>query len=181
MDRSLRRQLLLVHAVVILLAVAIARSKWSFTGVMADAFVLSLAWFAYADLAFALSLLRPKAAGWALACIASLPLLAGLLVGISPFMVVVMFALHDMTPRKQAHLDRNYSYRITWYGAAFTSEGSEVRVFYHPTLAPFLEKEIFLKQVPTDDIHLERKKDVIIVHCPTEAENGTEDVNVALR
>ena len=186
LDRKRRKRLLLLHFMVILLAVVIVISPWSFTGVVADALLLVAAYYAYADLAFLVSLYGPRPLTWTLTVILLLPLLAAMALVTRSFSYGLALAIGEIVPSRQAALDRNYSYRIASYGGAATSRnGEEVRVFYHPTLAPFVEKQIFWKDFRDSSysrnaisVELGNAGRQIMIHCPRADDNHTGTRNI---
>jgi hypothetical protein len=70
-----RNWLLGVQAALCLLGTLVLASNWSFSGVIADAFVLFLGYLAYSGLAFIVSAIRPRALTWVVTAVAMIPTL----------------------------------------------------------------------------------------------------------
>jgi hypothetical protein len=165
-----RRNILVCLAVALLTGFAVVKSAWSFTGITADAAMLSLTFLAYFGLIFLLSLLPPRNWSWILTLICTLPLAVAVL----PLSFGMIFIVGDEVPRFEGKLTRNYSYQINWYGNATTThDGADVKILFHPWPLSFLEKEVFVKRFSDTDCSFDKLEvravpdsNHVLIDCP---------------
>lgn len=145
-----KRTFIALNLALIAIATLILTTKWSFSGLVADAIVLAAGYFAYTALLFLISLIKPKWLTWSVVGLGLIPTAVGVFLGIT--MLGLLFILGDMVPREEARLSRNYSYRISWYGGAIADhDGAELTILYHPTYLPFIEEELLKKDYEDSD------------------------------
>jgi hypothetical protein len=179
---SVRRLFLVANFSFLTIGGLILVTKWSFSGLAADAVALGAGYSAYTCLIFLISLRRPKALTWTIVGMGMIPTAIGVLLGVT--MLALFFVLGDLVPRKEAWLSRNYSYRITYYGGAMADhDGADLTVLYHPTLLPFVEKEIFRKQYEDSnyafaDLNVNFSGKQILILCPRSKSAEVETTRV---
>ncbi len=165
-----RRNILVFLISALLSGLVILKSPWSFSGILVDAAVLSLAVISYFGLVFLLSLLPPRRWTWVLTLIGTLPIAIALL----PLSLGLVFIVGDEIPHSEGLLTRNYSYRINWFGNATTSQnGADFKLLYHPWPLSFLEKQVLVKRFSDSDCTVDKLEahpapggKHIIIDCP---------------
>jgi hypothetical protein len=150
---SKRRNILVFLISALCSGLVILKSPWSFSGILLDAAVLSLATISYFGLVFLLSLLPPRRWTWVLTLIGTLPIAIAVL----PLSLGLIFIVGDEIPRSEGLLTRNYSYRINWFGNATTSQnGADFKLLYHPWPLSFLEKQVLVKRFSDSDCTVDK-------------------------
>lgn len=182
--RVARKWIVLCCFSAIAIASGILFSKWSFRGMIADAVFLSLAYLSYSLLVFLIST-RPKAPFVVLTVIGMVPTAAGLFLSVVGILGL-MFVFGDMAPHERGNLNRNYAYRIAWWGGAMTDhDGADLKIFYRPTLAPFLEKEIYAKTYIDSSYDFDALKvflvdGQIVLQCPSAGGKSIETERITV-
>jgi MFS family permease len=170
LDRVPKQRLVLLQLTLILLAILIVKTSWSFRGLLADALVLSLAFFSFVGLAFIVSALKPKYLTWIVPVAAMVPTIAGMFLTVT--LLGLMFIVGEYVPERAGTIDARHSYRITYYGNATTSwGGARVKVLYHPLLLPFVEKQVFDRELEFSEfkfteVEVKAGQNAILVVCP---------------
>jgi hypothetical protein len=169
-----RRNILVFLTSSLLSGLVILTSPWSFSGILLDAAVLSMAVISYFGLVFLLSLLPPQRWTWVLTLIGTLPLAIAVL----PLSLALVFIVGDEIPHSEGLLTRNYSYRINWFGNATTTyNGADFKLLYHPWPLSFLEKQVFVKRFVDGDCTVDKLEahpapggKQILIDCPGAAQ-----------
>jgi hypothetical protein len=165
-----RRNILVFLTSAILSGLVILTSPWSFSGILLDAAVLSLAFISYFGVAFLLSLLPPRRWTWVLTLIGTLPIAIYVL----PLSLALIFIVGDEIPHAEGVLLTNYSYRINWFGNATTSQnGADFKLLYHPWPLSFVEKQVLVKRFLDSDCTVDNLEahstpdgKQILINCP---------------
>ena len=174
-----------VSLAVIALTAVIVFTRWSLAGFLPDALALALCCLAYTFLMCIIPV-PGKVSRTILIVVGMIPAAVGVFVGTIGILGLA-FAIGDARPHQQGNLNRNYSYRIAWWGGAMTDhDGADLKIFYRPTFAPFLEKEIYSKTFIDTHYQFEGLKvslggSDILVQCPNADGKSTETDRVSIR
>jgi hypothetical protein len=181
LDGKRRVVFILSRALLILLAVLMVRTPWSLRGILGDAILLTVAYFAYADLVFAFSAFSPRLVTWPASASGFLFIGLGLVCGM--LFLGAELPASEIIPSQSADLGGNYAYRVALHGSpAADRGGARVKVLYRPPWLPVVEKQVFAKnygdsECRFDAITVSRMSDSsIAIRCPQEEGGSIVDV-----
>ena len=168
-DARVRAGLVVPQLMMLIAGIFILLTPWSFSGVVFDSLCLLGGYLAYNGLVFLPSLLPPRKLTWLITAAGLVPTTIGMLSFVGSTMVP-----RESVRQTEAWLTPNYSYRVAKPGGAtIADDDAELSILYHPSILPFMEKEVFRKiyvrsqyNAAALELHLTDDRRKIVIACP---------------